>query len=180
MTDPVSIRPAGPDDAAGVLAVYAPIVRETTISFEAEPPSVEEVAARIAASHVWLVAEAEREVVGYAYAAPFHPRDAYRWSAEVSIYLGPAARGRGIGKRLVGEVLDRLREMGFVNAFAGITLPNPASVRLFESFEFRKIAHWDQAGYKLGAWHDVAWWQLRLRPATVPPPALSTCAEGAR
>jgi phosphinothricin acetyltransferase len=164
------IRAAKPDDAAAILEIYAPIVRETAISFEGEPPSAEEIVGRIERSHVWLVAELDGRVAGYAYAAEFHPRDAYRWATEISIYLAPEARGRGVGKMLVGEVLERLRAMGFVNAFAGTTLPNPGSVGLFESFGFEKIAHWDQVGFKHGGWHDVGWWQLRLQPASVPPP----------
>jgi L-amino acid N-acyltransferase YncA len=172
MSEPISIRLAATDDAEAVLAIYGPIVAETAISFEDEPPSVEEVTARIARSHVWLVAESGGEVVGYAYAAQFHPRSAYRWSTEVSVYLGPEARGRGIGKELVAHLLDRLRQMGFVNAFAGTTLPNPGSTGLFESFGFEKIAHWQRVGFKLGTWHDVGWWQLRLQEPTVPPPAL--------
>lgn len=168
-----SIRPAGPEDAAGVLAIYAPIVRETAISFEDDPPSEEQIAERIAASHLWLVGEESGAVAGYAYASQFHPRSAYRWSTEISVYLAEDARGRGLGKQLVGELLERLKEMGFVNAFAGTTMPNEGSVGLFESFGFEKIAHWDQVGYKMGAWHDVGWWQLRIQPASVPPPDLA-------
>jgi phosphinothricin acetyltransferase len=177
LTEEVSIRGAGREDAAGVLAVYAPIVRDTAISFEEEPPSVDEMAGRIAKSHLWLVAELDGEVAGYAYAGPFHARSAYRWSVEVSVYLGPEARGRGIGKRLLGVLLDRLREMGFVNAFGGVALPNDASVGLFESLGFERIAHWDKAGFKHDAWHDVDWWQLRLRDPTVPPPPLGGAAS---
>ena len=157
-----------------MLAIYEPVVTETVISFEEEPPSLEEMAERIATSHLWLAATVQDEIVGYAYAARFHPRSAYRWSVEVSVYLAPEGRGRGIGTQLVGELLERLREMGFVNAFAGIALPNDASVRLVESFGFEKIAHWTQVGFKFGAWHDVGWWQLTLQPPTVPPPALRT------
>ena len=111
-------------------------------------------------------------VAGYAYASRFHPRSAYRWSAEVSVYLAPRARGAGVGTRLVRTLLARLTEMGFVNAFAGSSLPNPASTALFESLGFRKIAHWERAGFKLGAWHDVGWWQLQLQAPSVPPPEL--------
>ncbi len=167
------IRDATLADAAAIAAVYAPMVTDTIISFEEEPPSAEEIAERIAASHVWLVAE-EGDVVGYAYAAPFHPRAAYRWSVEVSIYLAPEARGRGLGRRLLTPLLERLREMGIVQAFGGTALPNPASERLLESFGFKKVAHWERVGFKFDAWHDVSWRQLTLQEPTVPPPELRT------
>ena len=166
------IRDATPADAAAIAAIYAPLVTDTIVSFEEEPPSADEMAERIAASHVWLVAEDEGEVVGYAYGARFHPRAAYRWSAESSIYLAPDARGRGLGKKLVAALLQRLKEMGFVNVFGGVALPNPASERLLDSFGFQKIAHWEHAGFKLDAWHDVSWRQLTLQEPTVPPPEL--------
>ena len=169
----MNIRPATPADAAAIQAIYAPIVSETVISFEEEPPTVEEMAGRIESSHVWLVAERDGEILGYAYAARFHPRAAYRWSTEVSAYLAEGARGQGIGKELVGELLDRLRALGFVNAFAGTALPNDASERLFEGFGFKKIAHWEHVGFKFDAWHDVVWRQLQLQDPTVPPPELS-------
>jgi phosphinothricin acetyltransferase len=166
------IRDATPADAAAIAAIYAPMVRDTIISFEEEPPSADEMAERIAASHVWLVAEEDGQVAGYAYAARFHPRAAYRWATEVSIYLAPEARGRGIGKQLLGLLLERLREMGFVHAFGGTALPNPASEGLFEAFGFKKIAHWERVGFKFDGWHDVSWRQLTLQEPTVPPPEL--------
>jgi phosphinothricin acetyltransferase len=166
----VTIRDATADDAAAIAAIYAPLVTDSIVSFEEDPPSAEEMADRIAASHVWLVAEDDGEVVGYAYGARFHPRAAYRWSTEASIYLTPEARGRGTGKRLVAELLVRLKAMGFVNVFGGTSLPNPASERLLESFGFKKVAHWEHVGFKLDAWHDVSWRQLTLQEPTVPPP----------
>ena len=167
------IREAQAADAAAIAAIYAPMVADSVISFEEEPPSVEEMAQRIASSHAWLVAEEDGSVAGYAYGARFHPRAAYRWCVEVSIYVAPEAQGRGIGKQLLGTLLDRLKEMGVVHAFGGTTLPNPASEGLFEAFGFKKIAHWDRVGFKLGAWHDVSWRQLTLQEPTVPPPDLS-------
>ena len=166
----MTIRDATADDAAAIAAIYAPLVTDSIVSFEEDPPSTEEMADRIAASHVWLVAEDDGEVVGYAYAARFHPRAAYRWSTEASIYLAPEARGRGTGKRLVAELLVRLKAMGFVNVFGGTSLPNPASECLLESFGFKKVAHWEHVGFKLDAWHDVSWRQLTLQEPTVPPP----------
>ena len=169
----MSVRRATTEDAAAALDVYAPYVETTAVSFEETTPSVGEMAQRIASSHLWLVAEDATGVVGYAYAAPFHRRAAYRWSVEVSIYLRDAVRGRGIGRRLLATLLDGLRERGFVNAFAGTTLPNPASVGLFESFGFERVAVQRSVGFKLGAWHDVGWWQLQMREPSVPPPSLS-------
>ena len=166
------IRAARQQDAGQVLSIYAPIVRQTHISFETEVPSEEEMTHRIDHSHLWLVYEEAGRVLGYSYAALFHPRAAYRWSVEVSIYLAAAARGRGVGRDLLGSLLSELTEAGFVNAFAGVALPNLSSVRLFESFGFEQIALQKAVGYKLGAWRDVGWWQLQLRAPSVPPPEL--------
>ena len=168
----MKIRAATVADAQQVLQIYSPFVTDTAVSFEEEPPSIEEMGGRISESHVWLVAEDPSGVVGYVYAAPFHRRPAYRWSVEVSIYLAPAGQGRGLGRALLTELLDETRNHGFVSALAGTTLPNPRSIRLFESFGFEKIAHQRQVGFKLGAWHDVGWWQLHLRDPSVPPPDL--------
>jgi L-amino acid N-acyltransferase YncA len=168
----VTIRTASPEDARDVLAIYAPYVMGTAISFEEKPPTPNEMAARIQSSNLWLIAEEDSRISGYAYATKFHPRPAYRWSNEVSIYLVDGARGRGLGRRLLRELLEGLRARGFVNAFAGTTLPNPASVALFESFGFEKVAHQKKVGFKLGAWHDVGWWQLQLRDPPTPPPLI--------
>ncbi len=164
------IRSATPEDAAAVLAIYEPIVRDTAISFETEPPSEDEIVERIVQSHEWLVFQTSGRIVGYAYAVPFHRRAAYRWSVELSIYVAEDARRSGLGREILTEMLDRLLRRGFVNAFAGIALPNEVSVRLFESCGFKKIAHQEHVGFKLGAWHDVGWWQRDLRPASIPPP----------
>jgi L-amino acid N-acyltransferase YncA len=166
---PVIVRRAVPADAGAVAAIYGPIVLETAISFEEVPPGADEIRRRMSSSIVWLVCEDAGEVLGYGYAAAFHPRAAYRWSAEVSIYIAGAARGGGRGRGLLIALLDDLRGRGYVNAFAGIALPNDASVRLFESHGFERIAQQKGVGYKLGRWHDVGWWQLRLREPEVPP-----------
>ena len=170
----IKVRPATPDDAPVVADIYRPYVEGSVASFETTAPTVEEMAERIRTSLVWMVAEAPpgTEPVGYAYAAPFHRRAAYRWSVEVSIYLAPAARGRAIGGILLTVLLRRLEAMGYVNAFAGTTLPNEASVRLFEAHGFERVALQRKVGFKLGAWHDVGWWQKQLREPPTPPPAL--------
>jgi L-amino acid N-acyltransferase YncA len=167
-----SIREATAEDARALQEIYAVFVLGSAISFEEEPPTMEAMASRIRKSHLWLVCHDQEDILGYAYASPFHVRAAYRWSTEVSIYLREDARSRGLGGALLDQLLKRLARRGFVNAFAGTTMPNPASVKLFESRGFKKVALWSEVGFKLGTWHDVAWWQLRLREPTVPPPRL--------
>lgn len=166
------IRQATVEDAAAILGIYAPVVRESVATFELEPPSVEEVARRIAEvseRYPWLAFEVSGEVVGYAYAAAYHPRPAYDWTCEVSVYVGEAARGTGAGKALLRELLARLTEAGYVNAIARIALPNDASVSLFESHGFDHIGTARGVGYKLGRWVDVDEWQLELAPRVAGP-----------
>lgn len=161
------IRVAVTGDAAGILAVYEPEVRSSVATFEIEPPTVDEMRRRIAetrARHPWLVLERDGDVAGYAYAAPYHPRPAYAWSVEVSVYVGEGARGTGAGRALLEELLARLTKAGYVNATARIALPNDASVRLFESFGFEKVGLARGIGYKLGRWVDVGEWQKELNP----------------
>ena len=159
------IRPATAADGAAVASVYDPVVVESPASFEVEPPGPDEMGRRIAATaprYPWLIAERDGAVLGYAYAAQARSRPAYRWCAEVSVYLGPAARGQGLGGMLLDAVLKDLAERGFATVIAGVTLPNPASVRLFEGRGFEPVGVFKRAGYKLGAWHDVGWWQRFL------------------
>ena len=182
----IALRLAEPADAAAVHAIYAPVVAETAISFEHEPPAVEEIAARITATmaqHPWLVCTAAGSVVGYAYASSHRARAAYQWAAEVSAYIHPDWRGRRIGQALYAALLRVLRLQGYYLASAGIALPNPASVRLHEASGFALLGVYHQIGFKLGAWHDVSRWQCELQPraaAPVPPtplPALAGSAE---
>lgn len=162
--DAVVVGPVGraPGEVEACLAVYAHYVETTAVSFETEVPDAEEMARRVAAAHVWLVAELGGTVVGYAYGAPHRPRAGYRFTAEVSVYVDPAHHGRGLGRALYGPLLERLREQGFHLALAGVTLPNPASVRLHESHGFVRVATFPEIGHKLGRWHDTEWWALRL------------------
>lgn len=169
------IRHAHPDhDAAACASIYGPFVTGTAVSFEEEPPDPAEFAQRIAAisiSYPWLVAEANGGVVGYAYASRHRERAAYRWAADVAVYVGDGCRGRGIGKGLYLELLSRLRHQGMRTACAGVTLPNAASVALHESCGFQLVGVYRRIGFKLGRWHDVGWWQLELAPGDEDPPA---------
>ncbi|MGE5407250.1 MAG: N-acetyltransferase family protein [Syntrophothermus sp.] len=170
----VVIRDADPGrDAAACAAIYAPSVERAPTSFEERAPTAAEMEARIAdvgATHRWLVAADRGEVVGYAYACPFQERAAYRWTASVSVYVAAERTGRGLGRALYEELFVRLRGQGFRMACAGITLPNPASVALHERLGFALTGVNREVGWKLGAWHDVAWYQLELSPPPPGPP----------
>ena len=156
------IRPATDADAAAILAIYAPIVRETAISFELEPPSVEEMATRIRTTltaHPWLVDERDGRLRGYAYAARFKARPAYDRTCEVSVYVAPEAQGRGIGRALYTALFEELARRGVRQAIATITLPNEASVAMHERMGFRHVGRLRAVGFKFGAWQDVGLWQ---------------------
>jgi L-amino acid N-acyltransferase YncA len=170
----LTIRDADPArDAAACAAIYAPHVEAGAVSFEERAPDATEMAARIeryGPGHAWLVAERSGEVVGYAYATAFNERPAYRWSTNVSVYIGEGARGQGVGRALYEALFERLRERGFRMACAGVTLPNEASVGLHESFGFEPVGVNREIGWKGGAWHDVGWYQMELAPAGEGPP----------
>ena len=162
-----TIRLATPADGAAVAAIYAPVVRDTAISFEVDPPDAREMAARIATTlpaRPWLVAEADGRVVGYAYAGAHRARAAYDWSVEPSVYLAEGARGRGLGRALYTALFAVLRAQGFASAYAGATLPNDASVGLHRAMGFETVGVYRRAGFKHGRWHDVWWGGLDLMP----------------
>jgi L-amino acid N-acyltransferase YncA len=146
-------------------------VTDSSISFEIEPPSADEMAQRIRASHEWLVAEQDGVVVGYAYGSGHRSRRAYQWTAEVSAYVDRGAQRTGAGRELYIELFDRLRRRGFRLLVAGITLPNEASVGFHQALGFEPVGVYRNVGWKAGQWWDVGWWQLDLgAPAGEPPP----------
>ena len=166
-----------PADAPAVQAIYAPFVSDSAISFETVVPDVAEMRRRIDSHrgrYPWLVFEAHGVVVGYAYATAHRTRQAYQWSVDVSVYVDPRFHRRGIGRALYLALFDLLRRQRFVNAYAGITLPNPSSVGLHRSVGFEPIGVYRQVGFKFDRWHDVTWLHLRLlddpaRPAELLP-----------
>ncbi|MCM3887617.1 GNAT family N-acetyltransferase [Frankia sp. R82] len=185
----VRIRAAQASDAAGVRAVYAPFVTGTAATFEEEIPTVEAMQARMAAGPrlPWLVAEAAPDsgtdtdtdtgdrncqptpaIVGYAYAALHGERAAYRWSVNASVYLSAAFHRQGLGRRLYARLFAELRALGYLNVYAGITLPNAASVGLHTAVGFTPLGVYPRIGHKLGAWRDVGWYSL---PLVTPLPA---------
>ncbi len=174
------IRLATLEDAAAVHAIYAPVVRETVISFEYEPPSVETIAERIRRTLVeypWLVFENEDRVLGYACGGAHSERAAYQWSVDSSIYIDSSARRMGIGRALYTSLFAVFALQGFYNVFAGVTLPNEGSVGLHEAFGFEPVGVYRDVGYKMGAWHAVGWWSRRLREPDSEPARLLSLAE---
>ena len=175
MTESIRIRLADPDrDAEAVAAIYRPAVESSAASFEEVSPDAGEMADRMRGTldrTPWLVAEGPDHggVIGYAYAGPHHQRAGYRWSVDVSAYVHPEWHRRRIGRRLYDALVPMLLRQGFVNVYAGIALPNPASVALHEAIGMRRIGVYARVGYKFGAWHDVGWWGMRITEPNDPP-----------
>ncbi|MFY9509723.1 MAG: arsinothricin resistance N-acetyltransferase ArsN1 family B [Rubrivivax sp.] len=169
----MQIRTATPDDAAAILAIYAPVVRDTPVSFETEAPSVDTMRSRIAQTlrrFPWLVGlDGAGQVCGYVYAGPYAERAAYRWSVTVTVYVHAGCRRDGVGRRLYAALLQQLQDLGYCQAYAGITLPNAGSVGLHEAMGFSRVGVFHNAGHKLGRWHDVGWWQRTLQQPDPPP-----------
>lgn len=169
------IRPATPEDIPAILAIYAPYVTDTTITFEYDVPTLEAFTARfrdITHRFPWLVWEEDGQILGYAYASAPFARAAYSWCAEPSIYLLPEARGRGIGRRLYTALERILTKQGFTVSYALITGENLDSVAFHRHMGYRDLAEFPQCGYKFGRWLGVIWMEKRLQivenPAEMP------------
>ena len=168
-----TVRDASEDDAPACAAIYAPYVRETAVSFESEPPTPAQMAERIAAAtrtHAWVAHEDDDRVVGYAYGGPHNERAACRFSCEVSVYVEQGRRRTGSGRALYETLFERLMARGYLMAVAGMTLPNEASAGLHRAMGFEPVGVYRRIGWKLGAWHDVAWMQRALGVEHDPPP----------
>ena len=179
----VGIRMAGAGDAAAIAAIYRPYVTDAVTSFEIAPPSAAEMARRIEAVlglAPWLVAlDDAGDPIGYAYASRHAERAAYQWSVDTAVYIRLGHHRRCVGRALYQALFPLLRLQGFYVAHAGVTLPNPASVGLHESFGFLPVGVYPAVGWKFGAWRDVGWWQLPLqeRPETPAPPLVLAEAQ---
>jgi phosphinothricin acetyltransferase len=163
---PITIRTATTADAAACVAIYAPLVESTAVSFETVAPSVEEFAARIQNSlskWTWLIAEKDGRCAGYAYGHSHRERAAYQWSVEVTIYVDARHRAQGVGRELYGRLFKDLANLGYCNAYAGVTQPNEASMALHRAVGFEYIGTFRSVGRKFDRWHDVAWFQRKLR-----------------
>jgi len=163
----LTIRSAMPTDAHPIAEIYNHYVLNTVVSFEEQAVSTAEMKTRVeeiaAAQLPWLVAEIAGKVIGFAYASKWKGRCAYRKSVETTIYLRADNCERGTGTQLYQALIERVRELGYHTAIGGIALPNQRSVSLHEKLRFRKVAHFEQVGYKQDRWVDVAYWQLMFQ-----------------
>jgi len=158
----ITLSVAEPRHGDSIAAIYRPYVETTAITFETEAPDGGTVADQIRArtdQYPWLVAERDRRVLGYAFASQLRTQAAYRWTVELSVYVDREWRGREIGSALYAPLLSILDRQGFQSAYGVVTVPNPESVGFHESFGFDRIALFSEVGYKLGEWHDVAWYE---------------------
>lgn len=160
------IRPIQPKDIPDITRIYNYYIRETTVTFEEEEITPDDIQTRISKVEStglpWLVAEVEKEIMGYAYATKWKERSAYRHSVEISVYVDYQKQGQGWGTKLYQALFTELQKKNIHLAIGGITLPNDASIALHEKFGMTKVAHFKEIGFKFGQWLDVGYWQKRL------------------
>jgi len=169
----VEIRVATPDDAQAMLAIYAPYCVSSCVSLEIVAPSEQQMRERIDCitnQFPWLIGKIDGQVAGYVYANQHRERAGYRWSVDVAVYVDESHHRRSLGRSLYATLFNLLREQGYFQAYASITLPNSASVGLHESVGFQPVAVFPKVGFKLGRWLDVGWWRLQLTPPVDHPP----------
>ena len=166
------IRLAKREDSDQILRIYRPFIEGTAVTFETTVPTAAAFAERVLAIEKeapWFVCESNGMVVGYAYAGRHRVREAYRWTREVSVYVEEGHQGMGVASGLYTALLGVLRIQGYKNALAGITIPNPTSIRFHEGMGFRFVGSYSKVGHKLGRYHDVGWWELFLSDKESPP-----------
>lgn len=168
----IRIRKASPADAASLLKIYAPYVRDTAITFEYDVPSLEEFSERIqntCRKYPYFVAENDDHILGYAYAGPFHERAAYDWSVETSIYVDSSQRHSGIGRLLYDALENALKKQGILNMYACIactTDPDPHldnnSMEFHKHMGYRLVGEFYQCGYKFHTWYNMVWMEKHI------------------
>lgn len=169
----MELRQVTIEDAENVLAIYQPYIERTPFTFETTAPTVMEFEGRIKTNtekYPWLVAEDKGMIIGYAYASKHRDREAYQWCVESSVYMREEYHGSGVAKLLYSELFETLRHRGYINVYAGITLPNPKSHSFHSKMGFEPVGIYRNIGYKLGKWHDVAWMVKTLGEHKADPP----------
>jgi len=167
------VRLAKKEDAKQILDIYSPSILSAATSFEAAVPPIEEMEQRIEnclQKYPWIVCMVDGKIAGYVYGSKHREREAYQWSCESSVYVHDDCKGKGVGKELYQLLFEILKGQGFRNVYAGITLPNEASIALHEKCGFSHFATYENIGYKLGHWHTVGWWKLRINDYDADPP----------
>ena len=162
----MELRAATRNDVDGMLAIYAPFIQNTAVSFEETVPSEADFWSRVEAVQQgglpWLVAVEDATVAGYAYASDHRSRSSYRLTKEASVYVNEAFRGKGVARTLYSAIFEQLEAQGVQNVLAGMTEPNPASRGFHISMGFSLVGTYHNIGYKFGKWHDVSWYEKRL------------------
>ncbi|NJP40252.1 N-acetyltransferase [Oscillospiraceae bacterium HV4-5-C5C] len=181
------IRTADPADAPALLAVYAPYVTDTAITFETRVPTVQTFAERIKQTlrrYPYILVSEGSKVLGYAYAGPFKERAAYTWAVETTVYLAEEAQGRGLGRQLYTVLEALLRRQGILNLNACISFPAAPdpyltcrSADFHEHMGFRQAAYFHQCGCKFNRWYDMIWMEKILGPHPLPPPVFCPFPE---
>ncbi|MCX6146944.1 MAG: GNAT family N-acetyltransferase [Candidatus Kapabacteria bacterium] len=174
------IRLAKISDSENIYNIYKEIVENSTISFEYEIVSRYEIERRIQsviANFPWIICEVDGKFAGYAYANKHKERSAYKWCVDTSIYVDKNFYKMGIGKALYTKLFDILKAQGFINAYAGIALPNDASIALHKSLGFEIIGIYHKTGYKFGKWIDVSWWEKKIQDLPNEPQNPKSIAE---
>jgi phosphinothricin acetyltransferase len=159
------IRRVVPADAKAISSIYNYYVNNTEISFEEKPVSINEMEKRIretTAEYPWFVAEKEGSILGYAYTNKYRERSAYRYTAELTVYIKNGEEGKGLGAELMGRVIEETRKKGVHTLISAIAIPNERSVTIHEKFGFEKVGHLKDVGFKLDRWIDVGYWELVL------------------
>lgn len=159
------IREVKLSDGLKISDIYNYYILNTTVTFEKEKVSTNEMENRITdltKKFPWLVYEKDKKVIGYAYASAWRVRAAYKYSVEITVYLENGLSGKGIGTELYTELLIRLKNLGMHGVIGGIALPNKACISLHEKFGFEKVAHFKEVGFKFDKWVDVAYWEKIL------------------
>jgi len=176
----VEIRLIITKDAQEIIDIYSPSVLSAAVSFETVVPPIDEMQRRIQScleKFPWIVCVVDGKIAAYVYASKHREREAYQWSCECSVYVRDDFKGKGIGKELYQLLFEILKLQGFINVYAGITLPNEASVHLHEKCGFMPFAKYENIGYKFGSWHTVGWWKLQINEYDLEPPPPSKLSE---
>lgn len=167
----INVRSVALEDAKHLVEIYRPYVEETAITFDYAVPSIyefEEKITKIIQNYPFFIAEKDDKILGYAYAGEFYPKDAYKWTAEITIYLDKDARGKGIGETLYANLEKELLDRGIYNLTSCIAYPDEGSISFHEKRGYRKVAHFEKVGYKFERWWDVVWYQKDIRDENKP------------